>query len=93
MADMTEAQVKVLEKVIGDEEFRKSFFKDADAAVAQAGIEISGEEMAELKALDAAQLSGALADFDARLSKSGTGLFDVEAGIKEVFGALFRRTK
>jgi hypothetical protein len=93
MADMTEAQVKILEKVIGDEEFRKSFFKDPDAAVAQAGIAISEEEMADLKALDAADFNAAMADYDARISKSGTGLFDMEAGIKDVIGVLFGRKK
>ena len=91
MADMTEAQVKILEKLIGDEEFRKSFFEDPDAAIAKAGIATSEEEMAGLKALDAAALNAAMAELDARLSKSGTALFDMEAGIKDLFGDLFRR--
>jgi hypothetical protein len=95
MADMTEAQVKILEKVIGDEEFRASFFDDPDGAVAKAGIEISEEEMAGIKAIDIARMKAAIADIDARISKSGvSAALDVEAGIKEAFeGFIIRKTR
>jgi hypothetical protein len=70
MADITENQMKIIEKLITDEEFRKSFFEHPDAAIASTGIEISAEETAGLAALDAAKLDAALAELDSRLSKS-----------------------
>ena len=87
--------VKVIEKWISDEEFRTSFFEDPDAAIAKAGIEISEEEMAGFRAMDPAAFNAAMADFDARLSKSGiSGAADLEAGLKEAIEAVnIRRTK
>ena len=70
MAEISEKQLKVLEKLIGDEEFRTSFFEDPDAAIAKAGIELNEAELAGLKGLDLARLNSALADLDARLSKT-----------------------
>jgi putative modified peptide len=70
MADISGGQLKVLEKLIGDEEFRSSFLEDPDAAIAKVGIDLNEEELAGLKGIDWAGLSGALSDLDARLSKS-----------------------
>jgi hypothetical protein len=90
MADMTEAQVKVLEKVISDEEFRASFLKNPDLAVARSGIEISDEEMARIKAIDTARIKGAIAEIDERISKTSVGNpIDVGTAIEEAFTRLF----
>jgi hypothetical protein len=82
MAEISEKQLKVLEKLIGDTEFRTSFFEDPDAAVAKAGIDLNEAELAGLKGIDLARLSGALADLDTRLSKTAAGgvLAGVPAG-------------
>ena len=72
MAEISEKQLKVLEKLIGDEEFRTGFFEDPDAAVAKAGIELNEEELAGLKGLDLGLLSSTLTDLDTRLSKSAS---------------------
>jgi hypothetical protein len=87
MAEISEKQLKVLEKLIGDEEFRTSFFEDPGAAVAKAGIEINEEELAGLKGLDVGLLQSTLTDLDSRLSKTGAttttggGITDVIAGL------------
>ena len=60
----------MLEKLIGDEEFRTGFFEDPDAAIAKAGIELNEEELAGLKGLDLGVLSSTLTDLDVRLSKT-----------------------
>ncbi len=73
MAEISAGQLKVLEKLIGDEEFRTSFFEDPGAAVAKAGIEINEEELAGLKGLDIGLLRSTLIDLDARLSKTSAG--------------------
>ena len=72
MAEISEKQLKVLEKLIGDEEFRTGFFEDPDAAVAKSGIELNEEELAGLKGLDLGLLSSTLTDLDTRLSKSAS---------------------
>jgi hypothetical protein len=80
MAEISEKQLKVLEKLIGDEEFRAGFFEDPDATVAKAGIELNEEELAGLKGLDFGILGATLTDLDARLSKSA-GITDVTSSI------------
>ena len=70
MAEISERQLEVLEKLIGDEEFRAGFFEDPDAAIAKAGIELNEEELAGLKGVDLGLLSSTLTDLDARLSKT-----------------------
>jgi hypothetical protein len=86
MAEISERQLKVLEKLIGDEEFRTGFFEDADAAIAKAGIELNEEELAGLKGLDLGVLKSTLTDLDLRLSKTGVttgagGLDDILKGL------------
>jgi hypothetical protein len=73
MAEISEKQLQVLEKLIGDEEFRRGFFENADVAIAKAGIDLSEEELAGLKKIDQAAIDGLLADVDERLSKSQAG--------------------
>lgn len=70
MAEISEKQLKVLEKLIGDEEFRASFFEDPDAAIVKAGIDLNEEELAGLRGLDSVQLSSTLTGLDTRLSKT-----------------------
>jgi hypothetical protein len=70
MAEISEKQLKVLEKLIDDEEFRTGFFEDPDAAIAKAGIELNEEELAGLKAIEAGFLRSTFTDLDARLSKT-----------------------
>ena len=71
MAEISEKQLKVLEKLIGDEEFRTGFFEDPNAAVAKSGIELTEEDLAGLKGLDLGVLQSTLTDLDQRLSKTG----------------------
>jgi len=87
MAEISEKQLKVLEKLIGDEEFRTGFFEDPDAAVAKAGIELNEEELAGLKGLDFGMLGTTLTDLDARLSKSA-GVMDVASSVFGVVQSL-----
>ena len=70
MAEISEKQLKVLEKLIGDEEFRAGFLEDPDAAIAKAGIELTEEELAKIKEIDINIIDSAIADIDARISKS-----------------------
>ena len=69
MAEITTGQLKVLGKLIGDEEFRTSFFADAGAALTRAGLELSEGELAALKKIDQAAIEGFLSDVEERLSK------------------------
>jgi hypothetical protein len=70
MAEISEKQLKVLEKQIGDEEFRAGFLEDPDTAIAKAGIDLNEEELAGLKGIDFNILSSTFTDIDARLSKT-----------------------
>jgi hypothetical protein len=93
MADISERQLKVLEKLIGDMEFRAGFLEDPDAAIAKAGIDLSEEELAGLKGLDFNALGSALVDLDARLSKSAaTVITGAAEGFTEVLGQFFSTT-
>jgi putative modified peptide len=74
MADVTIGQLKVAEKLISDEDFRRAFFEDPEAALAQAGLELSEEETAALKKVNQKCIDHFLADLDERLSKSGAGV-------------------
>ena len=70
MAEISEKQLQVLEKLIGDEGFRKGFFKDPETALAQAGLELSEEELAALQKIDQTLIDSFLSDVEERLSKS-----------------------
>jgi putative modified peptide len=72
MADITTGQLRVAEKLISDEGFRKSFFEDPEAALAGAGLELSEKELATLKKVDQKCVDHFLADVEERLSKTGT---------------------
>ena len=88
MAEISEKQLKVLEKLIGDEEFRKGFFEDPDSAIAKAGLDLNEEELAGLKVLDVGLLSSTLTDLDLRLSKSTAGgVGDVASLVQSLLGS------
>ena len=91
MAEISERQLKVLEKLITDQEFRASFLEDPDAAVGKLGIELTEEELAELRGFDTQTLRTTLTDLDTRLSKSVGGT-DVARDFFRVFGQ-FTRTR
>jgi hypothetical protein len=80
MADLSEGQLKLLEKLLSDTDFRTSFFADPDAALAGAGFELNREELAGLKGLDLNLLGSALTDLDARLSKTSVGGLGLAGG-------------
>ncbi len=93
MAEISERQLEVLEKLIGDEEFRAGFFEDPDAAIAKAGIELNEEELAGLKGVDLGLLSSTLTDLDARLSKTAAAAAagaasDVGSIVVDIVGTL-----
>jgi deoxycytidine triphosphate deaminase len=89
VAEISAGQLKVLERLIGDEELRISFFEDPDAAIAKAGIDLSGEELAALKKIDQAVIDGLLANVGERLSKTGAGaIFSPTEATSAVLGAL-----
>ena len=87
MAEISEKQLEVLEKLIGDKEFRAGFLEDPEAAVAKSGIDLNEEELAGLKVVDLNSLSSTLTDLDQRLSKSAAaGVGDMSS----VFNAVFQ---
>jgi hypothetical protein len=70
MAEISAGQLKVLEKLIGDEEFRTSFYEDPDAAIAKAGIDLTKEELVGIKGIDINTINSVIADIDVRISKT-----------------------
>ena len=70
MAEITTGQLKVLEKLISDEEFRTGFFEDPEATLAKAGFELNEEELAALKKIDQTLIDSFLSDVEERLSKA-----------------------
>lgn len=55
-------------KALADPEFRQKLMEDPEAAVKDAGIELTDEQMAALKEMDKDQLEHGLADLDQRLT-------------------------
>ena len=91
MADITTGQLKVVEKLIGDEGFRKSFFADPEAALATAGLELSEVELAALKKVDQKCVDHFLADVDERLSKAVVGTPSTAQTASAVLAALAKK--
>ena len=60
-------------KALADQEFRQKLIDDPEAAVKEAGIELSGEQMKALKEMDKEQLEEGLSDLDERLTMSCWG--------------------
>jgi len=68
--ELSAGQLKVLENLIGDDDFRKSFFEDREAALAKAGLEVSERELAWLKNIDQAAIDNFLSEVEERFSKT-----------------------
>jgi hypothetical protein len=61
----------VLARLLGEEDFRKSFFANPEETVRQAGFQLSPVEMAALKEMEPENLQDWMGDLDERISKSG----------------------
>ena len=57
-------------KALADPEFRQKLIDDPEAAVKEAGIELSDEQMKAFKEMDKEQFETALAEIDERLTMS-----------------------
>jgi len=55
-------------KALADVDFRKKLMEDPEAAVKEAGIDLSGEQMKALKEMDKEQFDVALSELDTRLT-------------------------
>ena len=55
-------------KAVADPEFREKLLDDPEAAVNEAGIELTEEQMKALKEMDKEQLEQGLSDLDERLT-------------------------
>ena len=60
-------------KAIADPDFREKLIKDPEAAVNEAGIELSPDQMKALKEMDRDQLEKGLTDLDERLTMAWWG--------------------
>jgi hypothetical protein len=60
-------------KALADPEFRQKLLDDPEAAVKEAGLELSEEQMNALKEVDREMLDEALSDLDERLTMSCWG--------------------
>ncbi|MBC8492852.1 MAG: hypothetical protein H8D43_03625 [Chloroflexi bacterium] len=69
--ELSAGQLKVLQNLIADDDFRKSFFEDPEAALAGAGLEVSEEDLAALKKIDQAAIDNFLSEVEERLSRTG----------------------
>lgn len=58
----------VAAKAIADPAFRQKLLNDPEAAIKEAGIELSPEQMKALNEMDRAELEKGLADLDQRLT-------------------------
>jgi hypothetical protein len=67
-------------KALADEDFRQKLIEDPEAAVKEAGIELSGEQMKALKEMDKEQLEAGLADLDERLTMGCWGKANYPVG-------------
>jgi hypothetical protein len=73
-------------KALADPEFRKKLIDNPEAAVKEAGIELSEEQMQALKEMDKEQFEKGLAEIDERLTMGcwsrsiGEVIYDVICG-------------
>ena len=61
----------VINRLIGDEEFRTNFFASPETTLQRAGFQLSPAEIAALKEMEPENLEEWLTDLDERISKSG----------------------
>jgi hypothetical protein len=67
-------------KALSDPEFRQKLIDDPEAAVAEAGLELSDEQMKALKEMDREQLEQGLAEIDDRLTMGCWGQVCMKGG-------------
>jgi hypothetical protein len=60
-------------KAVADPAFRQKLLDDPEAAVKEAGIDLTPEQMKTLKEMDKAELEKGLADLDERLTMACWG--------------------
>jgi len=72
MAEQDDLRV-VAGKAIADPVFRQKLLDDPEAAVKEAGITLSPEQMKSLKDMDKAELEKGLVDLDSRLTMACWG--------------------
>jgi hypothetical protein len=60
-------------KAIADPEFRQKLLDDPEAAVKEAGIDLTDEQMKALKNMDKKELEAGLTDLDQRLTMACWG--------------------
>jgi hypothetical protein len=65
-------------KALGDPDFRKKLLDDPEAAVAEAGLDLTPEQVVALKSMDRAMMEEGLANLDERLTMGcwGRGSLD-----------------
>ena len=68
----------VVTRLLGEADFRESFFISPEKALHQAGFQLSPAEIAALKEMEPENMEGWFSDLDERISKSGLsgGLFE-----------------
>jgi len=71
--ELSAGQLKILENLIGDDDFQKSFFEDREATLAKAGLELSERELAWLKNIDQAAIDNFLSEVEKRVSRGFIG--------------------
>jgi hypothetical protein len=62
---------EIIGRFLKDEDFRRGFLASPEAALRQAGVQLSNAEMAALKKMEPDDLKEWMADLDERISKSG----------------------
>jgi hypothetical protein len=67
-------------KAVADPEFRQKLIDDPEAAVKEAGIELTDEQLIALKEMDKEQLERGLTELDARLTMACWGREYVPCG-------------
>ncbi|MCJ7624763.1 MAG: Os1348 family NHLP clan protein [Anaerolineaceae bacterium] len=63
----------VVARLLGEADFRDSFFASPEAALRRAGIRLSPVEIAALKEMEPENMQEWFSDLDERISKSGLG--------------------
>ncbi|MBI9043621.1 MAG: hypothetical protein JEZ06_04000 [Anaerolineaceae bacterium] len=61
---------EVIAKLLGDEQFRSSFFSTPEKTLLQAGFQLSASEIAALKEMEPENMDEWFGDLDERISKS-----------------------
>ena len=67
-------------KAIADPDFREKLLSDPEAAVKEAGIELSDDQLNALKEMDRDQLEKGLTDLDERLTMACWGKYQAFCG-------------